>query len=156
MADYTWSRRARNDFKERERYREKNNEIDRYRKRGPSNDNAYAESLVNYGYAAGDARPWEEDSWNLADELTALTREEDADLSAANRIRAAFEYMRNTIEGYDADYDDLMASYQRLKDYSVSSLLAAGTPSQGDGGLDVIVDDVEDRITTIEDVWADN
>lgn len=151
---YTWSATARRDFKERERYREKNGEIDRYRKRGPADESAYAEELVKYGFMPGEERPWESSDWSLDAELSALTREEDADLSAANRIRAAFASLRNEMDGYDSDYDDLMASYQRLKDYSISSLLAAGTPTQGETGT-VVVEKTEDVPITIDDVWKD-
>lgn len=101
-----WSRRARRDFDEREDYRRRNDEEDRYRRK--DDDEKRSED------AREDRR--EERGWydDIEDQLRNGTDETDYD-GLYQQLREKFEWYEEELDRYDADYDDLMAEVDKLR-----------------------------------------
>ncbi|UWG68361.1 MAG: scaffolding protein [Bacteriophage sp.] len=100
-----WSRRARRDFDEREDYRRRNDEEDRYRRK---DDDERSED------AREDRR--EERGWydKIEEQLRNGTDETDYD-GLYQQLRERFEWYEEELDRYDADYDDLMAEVDKLR-----------------------------------------
>lgn len=125
----TWSETARRDFREREDYRKKHGELDRYRKRGDYSDEDYNSRLVDARLDNVESRDWEDDAFDMDNTLMQIRNagpDDDVSDSLA-RLRARYDYIESKLDRYDADYDYLMANYDALKDYSVSKLMSQGT-----------------------------
>lgn len=105
-----WSRRARRDFDEREDYRKRNDEEDRYRRKDddPQDNKKRSED------AREDRR--EERGWydDIEDQLRNGTDETDYD-GLYQQLREKFEWYEEELDRYDADYDDLMAEVDKLR-----------------------------------------
>lgn len=105
-----WSRRARRDFDEREDYRKRNDEEDRYRRKDddPQDNEKRSED------AREDRR--EERGWydDIEDQLRNGTDETDYD-GLYQQLREKFEWYEEELDRYDADYDDLMAEVDKLR-----------------------------------------
>lgn len=101
-----WSRRARRDFDEREDYWKRNDEEDRYRRK--DDDEKRSEN------AREDRR--EERGWydDIEDQLRNGTDETDYD-GLYQQLREKFEWYEEELDRYDADYDDLMAEVDKLR-----------------------------------------
>lgn len=101
-----WSRRARRDFDEREDYRRRNDEEDRYRRK--DDDERRSED------AREDRR--EERGWydKIEDQLRNGTDETDYD-GLYQQLREKYEWYEEELDRYDADYNDLMAEVDKLR-----------------------------------------
>ena len=101
-----WSRRARRDFDEREDYRRRNDEEDRYRRK--DDDERRSED------AREDRR--EERGWydKIEDQLRNGTDETDYD-GLYQQLREKYEWYEEELDRYDADYDDLLAEVDKLR-----------------------------------------
>lgn len=86
-----WSRRARRDFDEREDYRRRNDEDAREDRR--------------------EERGWYD---KIEDQLRNGTDETDYD-GLYQQLRERFEWYEEELDRYDADYDDLMAEVDKLR-----------------------------------------
>lgn len=148
----TWSERARQDFREREDYRKKHGELDRYRKRGDYDNKTYHERLVDARLDVEESRDWEDDAFDMDAALTQIRNAgPDDDVSAdISRLRARYDYIESKLDRYDADYDYLMANYAALKDYSVSKLMSQGAEIK-ETQLENIKEDGEPR--SYDDLW---
>ena len=105
-----WSRRARGDFDEREDYRKSNDEEDRYRRKdGDRQDNERRSED-----AREDRR--EERGWydKIEDQLRNGTDETDYD-GLYQQLREKYEWYEEELDRYDADYDDLLAEVDKLR-----------------------------------------
>lgn len=105
-----WSRRARRDFDEREDYQKRKDEEDRYRKEyGDQQDNEKRSED-----AREDRR--EERGWydKIEGQLRNGTDETDYD-GLYQQLREKFEWYEEELDRYDADYDDLAAEVDKLR-----------------------------------------
>lgn len=105
-----WSRRVRRDFDEREDYRKRNDEEDRYRRKDDERQGNEKRSE--------DAREdrLEERGWydKIEDQLRNGTDETDYD-GLYQQLREKYEWYEEELDRYDADYDDLMAEVDKLR-----------------------------------------
>lgn len=105
-----WSRRARRDFDEREDYQKRKDEEDRYRREyGDQQDNEKRSED-----AREDRR--EERGWydTIEDQLRNGTDETDYD-GLYQQLREKYEWYEEELDRYDADYDDLVAEVDKLR-----------------------------------------
>lgn len=115
-----WSRRARRDFDEREDYRRRNDEEDRYRRKDDdeTDQRGRRDERQNDERRSEDAREdrREERGWydKIEDQLRNGTDETDYD-GLYQQLREKFEWYEDELDRYDADYDDLMAEVDKLR-----------------------------------------
>ena len=115
-----WSRRARRDFDEREEYRRRNDEEGRYRRKDDDETDRRGrrDERQDNEKRSEDARDGrrEERSWydDIEDQLRNGTDETDYD-GLYQQLREKFEWYEEELDLYDADYDDLMAEVDKLR-----------------------------------------
>nr|UVY03789.1 MAG: hypothetical protein [Bacteriophage sp.] len=115
-----WSRRARRDFDEREDYRRRNDEEDRYRRKDDDETDRKGrrDERQDNERRSEDAREdrREERGWydKIEDQLRNGTDETDYD-GLYQQLRERFEWYEEELDRYDADYDDLMAEVDKLR-----------------------------------------
>lgn len=148
-----WSEQARRDFKEREDYRKKHGELDRYRKRGDYDEKSYHSRLVDARLDTDESREWERDEFDMENTLMQIRNAgPDDDVTAhLARLRARYDYIESRLDQYDADYDYLMANYAALKDYSVSKLMSQGSVLKQEQNENIKEDS---RPKTFDDLWV--
>lgn len=118
-----WSRRARRDFDEREDYRRRRGEEDRYEKkdddetdnRGRRDERQDNESPTRREEDARRDRR-EERGWydDIEDQLRNGDENTDYD-GLYKQLRERYEWYEEELDRYDADYDDLMAEVDKLR-----------------------------------------
>lgn len=124
----TWSAEARRDFREREDYRRRHGELDRYRKREDYSDDEYNRRLMDARLDRIEERGWEKDSYDFENDLMQVRNadpENGDHEEALDRLRARYAYVESRLDEYDADYDYLMARYTRLKEDALDSISRA-------------------------------
>lgn len=115
-----WSRRARRDFDEREDYRRRNDEEDRYRRKDDDETDRRGrrDERQDNERRSEDAREdrREERGWydKIEDQLRNGTDETDYD-GLYQQLREKYEWYEEELDRYDADYDDLMAEVDKLR-----------------------------------------
>lgn len=107
-----WSRRARRDFDEREEYRRRNDEEDRYRRKDDDERQGNERRSEDAREDRREERGWYDD---IEDQLRNGTDETDYD-GLYQQLREKFEWYEEELDRYDADYDDLMAEVDKLRD----------------------------------------
>lgn len=115
-----WSRRARRDFDEREDYRKSNDEEDRYRRKDDyeTDRKGRRDERQDNERRSEDAREdrREERGWydKIEDQLRNGTDETDYD-GLYQQLREKYEWYEEELDRYDADYDDLVAEVDKLR-----------------------------------------
>lgn len=120
MASRKWSSQARRDFRERAEYRKARGEEDRYRKsreddrRGRRDYRMEDDRSRREEDAREDRR--EERGWydDIEDRLRNGDDSTDYD-GLYNQLRERYEWYEEELDRYDADYDDLVAEVDRLR-----------------------------------------
>lgn len=105
-----WSPRARRDFDEREEYRNRNDEEDRYKKKDEveESEGRRAENAIK------DRR--EERGWYDDIESKLRNPDDNTDYDGLySQLRERYEWYEEELDRYDADYDNLMAEVERLR-----------------------------------------
>lgn len=178
-----WSKRAREDFDEREEYRKENDEKDRYEKRGSdtelrggekSKEGAGGETPErSEREMARDAREDRREERGYFDDYRRMNREEregllielrnagaDDDVDdKLDRLRKEYDYYEGELDKYDADYDRLMEELRRVRRDNQRYML------RGDRGRREEEEKVQDRfkkdirddqnVQSYDDLWED-
>lgn len=135
----SWSERARRDFREREEYRKRNGEKDRYEKKDSRDDDreergdrketarqreeeAREDRREERGYRDDE---WDDDYMNDLMQIRNAGPDDDVD-DTLERLRSRYDYYERELDRYDADYDDLMAKYDRLRKDNQRYMLREG------------------------------
>lgn len=121
--DRKWSSRARRDFREREDYRKRRGEEDRYKKRDgdETNDRGRKDYRQDNESATERARDAVEDrreerGWYDEIEDRLRNGDENTDYDGLyNELRERYEWYEEELDRFDADYDDLMREVDKLR-----------------------------------------
>lgn len=121
----SWSARARRDFREREEYRKERGEEDRYKKKDSGRREERREDGRSEERIQEDARrDRREERGYFSDlddyEATLMNirnagPDDDVD-EELDRLRRSYDFYEAELDKYDADYDELMRRYERIRD----------------------------------------
>lgn len=114
----SWSSRVRRDFDEREDYRRRRGEEDRYEKKDDDETERKGRKDENPERRESDARRdrREERGWfdDIEDRLRNGDENTDYD-GLFKQLRERYDWYEEELDRYDANYDDLMAEVDRLR-----------------------------------------